>query len=224
MEQVAEGDSDAVVALLARRMGAVERRHLAVASVARLYADAGLPLDARYAACVGLRATWPPPGVPSVWRSALWSAPNVRSLRRPSPRSRGTMRIPLSRLYALAPCARAAARTAASTRRGGHPRAALDDVMSSLAHMAVNRLLKRGGNLDEARVHHALARIYEARLARERSGPPATRWRDDGTRSDSVRRPADPMGPVVLSVVLNQRDLSELRAPSMTQPCVTEPT
>jgi hypothetical protein len=29
--------------------------------------------------------------------------------------------------------------------------------MSSLAHMAVNRLMKRGGNVDEARVRQALA-------------------------------------------------------------------
>lgn len=43
------------------------------------------------------------------------------------------------------------------------------EVTSSLAHMDVNRLLKRGGNVDEARVHHALARIYEAGIASERS-------------------------------------------------------
>ena len=43
------------------------------------------------------------------------------------------------------------------------------DVVSSLAHMAVNRLLKRGGNVDPARVHHGLARVYEADIARERS-------------------------------------------------------
>jgi hypothetical protein len=36
--------------------------------------------------------------------------------------------------------------------------------------MSVNRLMTRGGNVDEARVHHALVRIYEAGLARERSG------------------------------------------------------
>ena len=42
--------------------------------------------------------------------------------------------------------------------------------MCSLAHMCVNRLLKRGGNLDETRVHHALARVYESRIARERAG------------------------------------------------------
>jgi hypothetical protein len=36
--------------------------------------------------------------------------------------------------------------------------------------MAVTRLLKRGGNVDEARVRHALARIDEAEIARGRSG------------------------------------------------------
>jgi hypothetical protein len=45
------------------------------------------------------------------------------------------------------------------------------EVMSSLALMAVNRLMKRGGNVDEARVQHARARIYEAWLARERPRP-----------------------------------------------------
>jgi hypothetical protein len=45
----------------------------------------------------------------------------------------------------------------------------LGDVISSLAHMGVNRLLMRGANLDEVRVHDALARLYEAQLARDRS-------------------------------------------------------
>jgi hypothetical protein len=35
--------------------------------------------------------------------------------------------------------------------------------------MSVNRLLKRGANDDELRVHDALARLYEAQIARERS-------------------------------------------------------
>ena len=39
--------------------------------------------------------------------------------------------------------------------------------------MSVNRLLKRGGNHDELRVHDALARLYEAQIARERSAPAA---------------------------------------------------
>jgi hypothetical protein len=45
------------------------------------------------------------------------------------------------------------------------------DVMCSLAHMSVNRLLRRGANLDEVRVHDALARLYEGQIARERSSP-----------------------------------------------------
>ena len=170
MEQVAEGDSDAVVALLGRRMSAVERRHLAVASVASLYADAGMPLEARHAACVGLRATWAPPGVPmglvlgDVERSERAQLaqivaslevddadPAVRALR--------------DRSLVLAPLLGRLRRLAGE----GTLERPLEDVMSSFAHMAVNRILKRGGNVDEARVHHALARIYEARIARERS-------------------------------------------------------
>ena len=38
------------------------------------------------------------------------------------------------------------------------------EVLSCLAHMAVIRLMKRGGNVDEARVGRALARVYEAEL------------------------------------------------------------
>ena len=38
------------------------------------------------------------------------------------------------------------------------------EVMSSLAQMAVIRLIKRGGKVDEARVRHALERVYEAKL------------------------------------------------------------
>jgi hypothetical protein len=50
--------------------------------------------------------------------------------------------------------------------------------------------------------------------------------RISATRPDSDRgAPHDRgRGYVVLSVVLNQRDLSELSAPSVAQPCVTEPT
>ena len=45
----------------------------------------------------------------------------------------------------------------------------LHDIACSLAHMGVNRLLKRGANMDEVRVHDALARLYEAEMARDRS-------------------------------------------------------
>jgi hypothetical protein len=46
----------------------------------------------------------------------------------------------------------------------------LPDVLASLAHLAVNRLLKRSGSIEEARVHHALVRAYEAELGRARLG------------------------------------------------------
>ena len=52
-------------------------------------------------------------------------------------------------------------RTLADEGNLGRPFA---EVLSSLAHMAVIRLMKRGGNVDEARVGHALARVYEAKL------------------------------------------------------------
>ena len=45
---------------------------------------------------------------------------------------------------------------------------------------------------------------------------------NNSTRDQSVALPTH--GSVVLFVVLKQRDLSELRAPSITPPCVTEPT
>lgn len=171
MEEIAEADSEAVVEILGHRPSAVGRRHLAVASVASLYADAGLPLETRHASCVGLRGMWAPPGVPvgvafgALERSergqlaqtvaALDTAdaePAIRALR---DRSEVFAQV-LGRLRTL--------------DEEGTLEQPFEDVMSSLAHMAVNRLLKRGGNVDEARVHHALARIYEAEIARERSG------------------------------------------------------
>ena len=42
----------------------------------------------------------------------------------------------------------------------------LPGVLSALAHIAVNRLLRRSGDIEEARVHHALVRAYEAELRR----------------------------------------------------------
>jgi hypothetical protein len=39
--------------------------------------------------------------------------------------------------------------------------------------MSVNRLLNRGANRDELRVHDALARLYEAQIARQRSAAEA---------------------------------------------------
>lgn len=169
MEQVAEVDSDAAIDILGNPLGAVGRRHLAVASVAALYADAGLSLEARRECCVRLRTTWAtgPRALGARLaveereeRAALEEivaglerddgAPAVAALRKRSPGQEPILR----RL------------------RGLDDESLLEqpfnDVMCSLAHMAVNRLLKRGANHDELRVHDALARIYEAQLARRR--------------------------------------------------------
>lgn len=171
MELLAEADSDAVIAMLGRQMSAVERRHLAVASIAGLYAGAQLPLEVRHACCARLRDNWAPgPGVSlgallggqeRAERSQLAAVvvalergdpgPGVASLRG---RSR-TLAPIFERLRAL--------------EANGILERDLEDVMCSLAHMSVNRLLKRGANDDELRVHDALARLYEAQIARARA-------------------------------------------------------
>jgi thiopeptide-type bacteriocin biosynthesis protein len=168
MERAAEADSDAVVAILGHRPSAVERRHLAVASIAGLYADAGLPLETKHACCVGLRTNWMPHGIPL---GTLFGA-QERSEREQLAQTvaalgRGDANPPIHALRARSE----------SLVRILHQLRTLDeeeilerplaDVMCSLAHMAVNRLLKRGDSVEEARVHHALARIYEAEIARE---------------------------------------------------------
>jgi thiopeptide-type bacteriocin biosynthesis protein len=169
MEQAAEADSEAVIELLGHPVSAVQRRHLTVASLAALYADAALPIDMRHQCCVRLRASWAPGSDESL--GALLGAgerseradvartvaglqhadaePTVVALRN---RSRDLRPI-LGRLRAL--------------DGQGVLERPFDDVMCSLAHMGVNRLLRRGGNHDELRVHDALARLYEARIARD---------------------------------------------------------
>ena len=169
MEEVAEVDSDAVIDILGNPLGTVARRHLTVASVAALYADAGLALEERRQCCVRLRTTWSDgPGSLGARlaveereeRAALVEI--VADLERDDA---GTMVAVLrERSLAQEPILR--------RLRGLDDEALLEqpfnDVMCSLAHMAVNRLLKRGANHDELRVHDALARIYEAKLARNR--------------------------------------------------------
>jgi lantibiotic biosynthesis protein len=172
MEQIAAADSDAVVRILERRPTAAERHRLAVASVAALYADSELPLEERHACCLNLRAGWLPVGVhvgdvlgarERAERADVARALAVLETTDPTEpwvdaiRERSRLVAPLlQRLRAL--------------DDEGILERSRPDVMCSLAHMCVNRLLKRGGNLDEARVHHALARVYEGRIARERAG------------------------------------------------------
>jgi thiopeptide-type bacteriocin biosynthesis protein len=172
MEQAAAADSEAVVRILEQRVGALERRHLAVASLAALYEDSGLPLEARCACCVGLRNSWAPPGIPlgtllgSRERSERAQvAQAVADLERDDAAAAiGALRERSSAQAAVL------ARLSALEAEGVLERS-FQDVMCSLAHMSVNRLLRRGANLDEVRVHDALARLYEGQIARERSSP-----------------------------------------------------
>jgi thiopeptide-type bacteriocin biosynthesis protein len=170
MEQAAEADSDAVIAVLEHRLSEVERRHLAAASLAGLYADAGLTLESRHNCSVLLRASWAPPG------RSLGSLLGAHE-RAERPQLAATVAA-LERSDAEPPVSALRQRSAALAPVLARLRALdeegilelpLADVVCSLAHMAVNRLLKRGGNLDEVRVHDALARLYEAQLARERA-------------------------------------------------------
>ena len=170
MERIAEADSAAVIEILARATNAVDRRHLAVASIAALYECAGLSLEQRHACSVQLRTGWLSTGTRQ--RGALLGAAEraereqvedaVAALERSdadprivvlSARSR-RLRPAFERLRALA--------------GEGTLERPLEDVMASLAHMAVNRMLLRGGNHDEVRVHDALARLYESKRARIR--------------------------------------------------------
>ena len=171
MEQLAEADSDAVIEILRRPVGAVERRHLTVASLAGLYAGAKLPLESRRECCVQLRTAWAPSTAGSL--GALLGADEraerakvseiVAAIEHDSDdlsiaalRRRSVALLPiLTRLVAL--------------DTEGVLERSLDDVMCSHAHMGVNRLLKRGANHDELRIHDALARLYEAQIARERA-------------------------------------------------------
>jgi thiopeptide-type bacteriocin biosynthesis protein len=169
MERAAEADSDAV--LVALDHPGLERRHLAAASVAALYEDAGLDLHQRHACCVTLREgrmrergvsagallaadeRAERPAVASVVESLgdKDAPPAVQALRGRSAALRPT----LDQLRDLA--------------RDGRLERDLHDVLCTLAHMQVNRMLRKSGGHDELRVHDALARLYESQLARLRS-------------------------------------------------------
>jgi len=176
MEQVAEADSDAVIEILRHPLDAMRRRHVAVASLAALYADAGLPLQRRHSCSVCLRTNWTPPRASL---GALLGAGEraeraqveavVAALDRTAPEDASEHDVGplLTRSDALVSMLR---RLRALDDEGVLEQP-FDDVVCSLAHMSVNRLLKRGGNRDELRVHDALARLYEAHLARERAMP-----------------------------------------------------
>jgi len=172
MERAAEADADAVIKILSGGSSIPERRHLAVASLASLYACSTLDPAGQHQCCAALsepstRGFTGPRAkllgkqeraeraevadvVAAVDRSEVGSDPAIDALN-----ARAERLTPiLQRLRVLAD--------------EGVLERPLDDVVCSFAHMFVNRLLRDGGGLDELRVHDALARVYEGRLARER--------------------------------------------------------
>ncbi len=171
MEQFSEADSNAAVALLAERPSRVERQLLAIASLASLYADADLSLNARHACSEHLRSTWMPPDD---------HVGEVLGAKERTVRSRVAEKIAaLDADETTEPWILALRERSRITRPLLHHWRSLDeenalerpylDVICSLAHMSVNRLLKRGGNLDEVAIHHALARVYKRQIAHEPS-------------------------------------------------------
>ena len=171
MEAASEADSDAVLAVLGQSMSPPQRRHLAVASLAAMYAQSGLGIVERHQCCDSLRRTFSSGHRSSLGtllaadqraeRSDLEAA--VSSLDDPS--APPTVQAFRDRSEALRPVL-ARFRELHETGRLGRP---LTDVLCSLGHMFVNRLLREAGDRDELRVHDALARLYESQLARERA-------------------------------------------------------
>ncbi len=167
MEQIAQADSEAVIELIARPLPADRRRQLAVASIAALYDHCGLPVAARRDCCTRLRANW---------LRTLAFDPRTRLAS-----DQRAERSALSELFAALEHEESTPPVGALTRRSHAIQPQLDrlagldaegvlekplgDVIGALAHMAINRLLRRGGNYDEVRVHDALARHYDAVLA-----------------------------------------------------------
>lgn len=172
MEQAAELDSEAVIDVLRTTPNPVDRRHLAVASLAGLYADSGLPLQARLDCCVALRRAWTPAGAGSL--GALLG-PGERTERRALAQTLAALLGPdaghdprLAALRARSPGLAPILERLAALDADGTLERPLHDVICSLAHMSVNRMLRRGANHDELRVHDALARLYDAQIARDR--------------------------------------------------------
>jgi thiopeptide-type bacteriocin biosynthesis protein len=172
MERAAEADADAAIKILSSGSSIPERRHLAAASLASLYACSTLYPAGQHRCCAVLsepstRGFTGPRAkllgkqeraeraqvadvVAAVDRFEVGSDPAIDALHERAERLTPI----LQRLRVLAD--------------EGVLERPLDDVVCSFAHMFVNRLLRDGGGLDELRVHDALARVYEGRLARER--------------------------------------------------------
>jgi thiopeptide-type bacteriocin biosynthesis protein len=173
MERLAEADSDAALAALACRPGALERRHLAVASVAALLGDAELDLASLMRCAAMLRSERSGDRTGSL---GTLLAADERSSRARVGALIDALVDPGAGPPALQPIRDRSTRVVpilAELRERSEAADApvsFETVLRSHAHMFVNRLLRSGGNLEleELRVHDALARLYESRSARLR--------------------------------------------------------
>jgi lantibiotic biosynthesis protein len=171
MEAAAEADSDAVLDVLRGVMTPAERRLLTVASLAALYADSGLELEVCRQCCAQLRQRWSQ-GHEYLLKGRLGA--DARRERRDVEEAVAALEAhdpPLAikalraRSHTLRPVL-ARLRVLDEADRLQQP---LSDVVCSLAHMFVNRLLREGAGRDELRVHDALERLYVGQLGRGRA-------------------------------------------------------
>jgi thiopeptide-type bacteriocin biosynthesis protein len=170
MEEIAQADSDAAVKLLAQRLSLLNRRRLAAVSAAALYSAFGLDLPAceRLSRRLrdGLGRMLPGSAGPSLAaderadRSAL--ATMLASLEADEPPA------PLDALRARSDALAPLVQRLASLAGTGLLVIPVEDLVTSYAHMAANRILLESGGVEELRVHDALARIYAGWRARAR--------------------------------------------------------
>ena len=173
MERLAEADSDAALAALACRPGALERRHLAVVSVAALLGDAQLDLASLVRCAATLRSERSRDRTGSL---GTLLAADERSSRARVGALVDALLDPGAGPPALQPIRDRSTRVVPILAELRERSEAVDapvsfeTVLRSHAHMFVNRLLRSGSNLEleELRVHDALARLYESRSARLR--------------------------------------------------------
>lgn len=173
MEAIAEADSDAVLALLQLgAMAAPNRADIAVLSLLTLFEDSGLPTNRRDECARGLRDSFTgrltPEGQRELGREFRSRRGRLAALMEDHGASlqpnvpavfsrRSSAQIPV--FAALA-----------GADKAGNLSPSRDELVQSLAHMALNRLLRDGGGIGEARAHDALARLYLAQAARKGDG------------------------------------------------------
>nr|WP_246306194.1 lantibiotic dehydratase [Allobranchiibius huperziae] len=169
MERIAEADSDAFLALL--QVGAVRsqtRLDLAVASVMALYSDAGLNPDQLDECARQLRDAFVRRLTPAGTRRLGTEFRSVRD--RITDIASGDGQLIHPGVQVILADRSAVQAPVLADLRGEDARGRLSQpylaIVQSLAHMALNRLLRDGGGADEARVHDIVARISRERLAR----------------------------------------------------------